>query len=352
MSSNKDKQERGGVRQEEGAPKEPGRRKFLRLGALAGAAAALGLRRVASAEGASPGDEEAPKEVKKQIVRLFNEDGRLVEVYAEDIQHVGHAIKDREELRRGVPGKSFVMVIDLAACRNARRCVEECQAAHALRPEQEYVRVAKMGDEEDPFSHQYWMPQLCNHCDNPPCTKVCPVDATFKRDDGIVAIDADRCIGCRFCMAACPYNSRVFNWNQPLGSDASIEYSSETSLPKRMGTVDKCDFCPDMVRMGELPHCVPACPNGVFYFGDRNEDVVTNGNETVRLSQLLQDRGGYRYLESLGTEPRVYYLPARNKKFPFERGLKEYEEALEFMEDYEVERDPGRGKTSGQEGKK
>ena len=82
------------------------------------------------------------------------------------------------------------------------------------------------------------------------------------------------------------------------------------------------DFCPDMVRQGKLPDCVTACPNGVFYFGDQNEDTVTNGDETVQLSKLLKDRSGYRYAEELGTEPSVYYLPPVNRLFPYERGFK------------------------------
>ena len=97
-----------------------------------------------------------------------------------------------------------------------------------------------------------------------------------------------------------------------------MEYSPETSCPAKMGTVSKCDFCPDMARKGELPHCVTACPNGVFYFGDENEDAVSNGDTTVKLSQLLKDKFGYRYMEDLGTKPRVYYLPPVNRLFPFE----------------------------------
>lgn len=83
------------------------------------------------------------------------------------------------------------------------------------------------------------------------------------------------------------------------------------------GTVEKCDFCPSKAANNELPDCVKACPNGVFYFGDENEDVVSNGDETVRLSQLLKDKSGYRYLEDLGTKPRVYYLPPVDRQFPF-----------------------------------
>jgi len=177
----------------------------------------------------------------------------------------------------------------------------------------------KEADNASPF----WQPTNCMHCDAPPCVKVCPVDATFKREDGIVLIDNTRCIGCRFCMAACPYSARIFNWNKPEISEAEAckPYSCESSTPQKVGTVGKCDFCPDMSRKSKLPHCVTACPNGVYFFGDLNEDSVTNGAETFRFSELIKDKAGYRLMEELGTHPRVYYLPPVTRNFPFEKGL-------------------------------
>jgi molybdopterin-containing oxidoreductase family iron-sulfur binding subunit len=121
-------------------------------------------------------------------------------------------------------------------------------------------------------------------------------------------------------MAACPYSTRVFNWEEPKIAKeiADKPYSCETSVPQKVGTVGKCDFCPDMVRQGNLPHCVSACPNGVFMFGDLLEDTVTNGSETFRFSELIKDKAGYRLMEDLGTKPSVYYLPPVNRNFPFE----------------------------------
>ncbi len=165
----------------------------------------------------------------------------------------------------------------------------------------------------------YWLPRPCFHCDDPPCARVCPVGATFKRDDGIVLIDNERCIGCRFCMAACPYSVRTFNWSTPNDPAAATVrgYSPEWGYPRRVGTTEKCDFCPDMAREGKLPHCSSACPMGAIWFGDENEDAVTNSHgETLRLSKLLRDRAAYRQLEELGTKPRVYYLPPDNRHYP------------------------------------
>jgi molybdopterin-containing oxidoreductase family iron-sulfur binding subunit len=194
---------------------------------------------------------------------------------------------------------------------------------HHIHPGQNWIKVYPMQESEK--TAPYWQPTTCMHCDEPPCVKVCPVDATFKRKDGIVLIDSDRCVGCRFCMAACPYSSRVFNWEAPMIEKeiAAQPYACETSVPQKKGTVGKCDFCPDMVRQGSLPHCVSACPNGVFFFGDILEDSVTNGSETFRFSDLIKDKSGYRLMEDLGTKPSVYYLPPVNRNFPFEKEASE-----------------------------
>lgn len=287
------------------------RREFLKKGLAFGALAAAG-----GALTAFQHDHHTEETGNK--VKLLSPDGQIVEVDSAHLKPVPHVHISPEEARQGIPGRRFVMVIDLARCKNQRKCHDACEATHHLSPEKEWLKVLKMQDND--LSSPYWQPTMCFHCDEPPCVKVCPVDATYKRTDGMVLVDTDRCIGCRFCMVACPYSARTFDWGVP---DVPEEvrgqpYSPETSLPPRKGTVSKCDFCPAHVRMGHLPHCVSACPNGVFYFGDENEDAVTNGDETVRLSELLRDRSGYRYLEEMGTKPRVYYLPPVNRLFPFE----------------------------------
>jgi Fe-S-cluster-containing dehydrogenase component len=254
-------------------------------------------------------------------VKLLSVDGEVIEVDkaflkpVPDIPQVSNAAA-----RVGMANKSFVMVIDLSRCKNLKKCQAACDHMHQVHPGQNWIKVDPMQDGD--HTAKYWQPTTCMHCDEPPCVKVCPVDATFKRQDGIVLIDSDRCIGCRFCMAACPYSTRVFNWGDPGVSKevANKPYSCETSMPQKKGTVGKCDFCPDMVRAGSLPHCVGACPNGTFFFGDMNEDSVTNGSETFRFSELVKDKAGYRLMVDLGTKPRVYYLPPVNRNFPFEVG--------------------------------
>ena len=288
----------------------PDRRSFLKKGILTGVASATA---VALAAFHNDQVEESGEKVK-----LLSPDGQIVEIDKAYIKPAPEVHISPDEAREGIPGKKFVMVIDLSKCKNLRKCHDACEKMHHLSPEKEWLKVLKM--EKDDLTSPYWQPTMCFHCDEPPCVKVCPVDATYKRTDGIVLIDTDRCIGCRFCMVACPYSARSFDWSEPDQPEEvkALPYSPETSCPAKKGTVSKCDFCPDTVRKGEMPHCVSSCPNGVIYFGDENEDAVSNGDVTVRLSDLLRDRAGYRFMEDLGTKPRVYYLPPVDRLFPFE----------------------------------
>jgi Fe-S-cluster-containing dehydrogenase component len=303
-------------------PEQPARRSFLKQAALAAVAATA-----CGSLACSCGKKEAGTAPKK--VQLLSPEGEIVEIDAAYLNHQEHmAIVSKLEARQGIAGKKFVMVVDLARCKNARKCISACQKWHYRPEETEWLTVKLMKDSDK--SAPYWFPKQCFHCDNPPCVKVCPVDATFKREDGIVLIDNERCIGCKFCMAACPYSTRVFNWDEPEMPLDIRQWTAnpETNIPAKVGTVEKCDFCPDRTREGLLPPCVEACPNGVFYFGDENEDTVTNGDETVSFSALIRDRAAYRYMEELGTKPRVYYLPPKDRQFPVERGYQDLPDHL------------------------
>ena len=224
-------------------------------------------------------------------------------------------------VRIGVPGRKWIMVIDLAKCDGCGGCTVQCNKMHKVQDGKAWLKVFKMQDA--PHTAPYWMPRPCFQCDEPPCTKVCPVDATYKREDGIVLIDTDRCIGCRYCMVACPYSARDFNWgNEHDNPEAEMHtYSPETGVPHKTGTVEKCDFCPDLAAKGILPPCTSTCHMGAIYYGDENEDAVTNGfGETERLKKLIEDRAGYRFMEELGTKPRLYYLPPKNRSYPGPKG--------------------------------
>jgi molybdopterin-containing oxidoreductase family iron-sulfur binding subunit len=303
------------------------RRDFLKNLGLAGVgvatgAAALYSGHIFEAKKVKSGDEKI----------LLTQDGKLVRVDSLEIKSVEKSGTDlfQAQGREGIPGRRWVMVTDLSKCRNARRCISACQEAHQLKPDQYHMNTLQMQDM--PGTAPYHMPKNCQHCDNPPCVSVCPVDATYKRPDGIVLIDNERCIGCRFCMAACPYSARIFNWLEPkeAANYQDKPYNVELNVPQKLGTISKCLFSADRLREGELPYCVTACPNGVYYFGDENEDAVTNGTtrETVRLSKLLRDNGGYQLMPELGTKPRVYYLPPKNRMFPFENATQDSPEKV------------------------
>jgi len=265
------------------------------------------------------------KNATDNTVSLLTAKGELVQVEKDQLRPVVNEpfSELQKRGREGISGKSYVMVIDLSKCRNARKCMTSCQNHHQLRPEQHHINVLQMQDAG--YTSPYFMPKPCQHCDNPPCTKVCPVDATFKRQDGIVLIDNERCIGCRFCVAACPYSARVFNWLEPKDSEKhkDVTYNIEANVPQKRGTISKCLFSADRLREDQLPTCVVSCPNGVYYFGDQNEDAVTNGTtgETIRFTQLIEDNAGFTLMEELGTKPRVYYLSPKNRSFKFDGNL-------------------------------
>lgn len=296
------------------------RRKFIRkFGLSLGSVAVAGT---AMAAGKASADESGEK------VKLLSADGKLVEVDRASIRMA--RAETREQIKKsykGIPDRKFVMVIDLAKCKNARKCVDACQEGHMLPKDHEWIKIQLLQDSE--LAGRYWFPKPCYHCDSPLCVSVCPVGATYKREDGIVLVDNKRCIGCKFCMTACPYSARVFNWKDPeVEVPKDHVYDPELNVPPVEGTVGKCVFCADKLRNNELPRCVKACPMGVIYFGDLNEDAVTNGVETLRFSSLMVDKHGYRHMEELGTMPSVYYLPAVNRMYPVEIGFEDLDESI------------------------
>jgi Fe-S-cluster-containing dehydrogenase component/Ni/Fe-hydrogenase subunit HybB-like protein len=209
--------------------------------------------------------------------------------------------------------RRWAMVIDLRRCDGCQsvgkppQCTAACIQGHLAPEPMEWIQVY-----EDPLpgGGTSFVPTPCQQCQNAPCLNVCPVGATFSTPEGPVLIDQQRCIGCRICMEACPYDRRFFNWGDaPIPAEALfMEYDPEHQTPAIRGTVMKCDFCPDMARAGRLPYCVQACPNNAIYYGDLEEDVATNRVQVVKLTRLLSENNTSRLKEHLGTQPRVYYI--------------------------------------------
>jgi molybdopterin-containing oxidoreductase family iron-sulfur binding subunit len=215
----------------------------------------------------------------------------------------------------GGTGKRWAMLVNLTACgkRNGcTACIEACHRTH---------NVPSFGNRKDEIKWIWTIPYpeafpeqkhdllkqelrrlptpvLCNHCDNPPCVRVCPVRATWKREDGLVMQDYHRCIGCRYCMVACPYGARSFNWRDPRRFIAGTNPDFPT---RTQGVVEKCNFCEERLVQGRPPACVEACPEGALLFGD-----LEDGESGLR--RILESHHSLRRKPELGTRPQVYYL--------------------------------------------
>jgi molybdopterin-containing oxidoreductase family iron-sulfur binding subunit len=208
----------------------------------------------------------------------------------------------------------WAMVIDLRLCDGCGRCSSACTLMHQLPDDQPWLRVHELTEAS---GQTYFLPQPCMQCERPPCVQVCPVKATYRDDDGVTLIDQSRCIGCRMCMAACPYEARTFVWDNPdvdldIDPAEGPEPSPEFPVPQQRGTAGKCVFCVHDLRAGRLPACVRACKPGAIYIGDLVTDVATSGRRTVRLSSLLES-DPFRLKEDLGTRPRVFYIPGHGQ---------------------------------------
>ncbi len=207
---------------------------------------------------------------------------------------------------------AWCMVIDLRYCDGCKACTKACQKRHDLRPEQTWIIVFEMKDEK---GGTFNMPRPCMMCEDPPCMKVCPVGATERTNEGLVLVDTDTCVGSRACMAACPYEARYFNWEDPLPAKRMSMPNTPQMPTAKKGTVGKCVLCADRLPQGELPACVGECPMGVLYVGDLVTDVAVNSQgTTVVLSKFLRDNDAVRFKEELGTNPRVWYIQGHGQK--------------------------------------
>jgi len=217
-------------------------------------------------------------------------------------------------------GVEFGYALDLSRCVGCRRCVHACVAENnqSRDPEVQWIRVLAMENEKgidfahaDPYYQadavpeegRFYVPVSCQQCRNAPCTKVCPTGATWTESDGIVVIDYDWCIGCRYCMAACPYGARHFNWGEPsLPADrANTQMHVLGNRPRPKGVVEKCTFCIQRAREGRYPACVEACPAGARKFGN-----LLDPDSEVRY--ILEHKRVLVLKQELNTVPRFFYF--------------------------------------------
>jgi Fe-S-cluster-containing dehydrogenase component len=214
-------------------------------------------------------------------------------------------------------GRKWGMLIDINKCIGCNYCTYACQAVNNLADDMLYNVVTA---EETQSGEEFFLSRPCMQCAEAPCVHVCPVQATYYRPDGIVAMDYDRCIGCRYCQVACPYGARVFNWKNPIElSPKSPDFGMQEVANRPRGVVEKCHFCSHRIDRGlehgltpgvdndATPACVVACPTGARVFGDLNdsESPISKARQEAIVTLRLR--------EELSTEPRVYYIPPNPK---------------------------------------
>ncbi|MBM3289207.1 MAG: 4Fe-4S dicluster domain-containing protein [Candidatus Hydrogenedentes bacterium] len=215
-------------------------------------------------------------------------------------------------------GVQYGYALNLTRCNGNRKCVEACvmENNQTRDPQMQYIRVLEMPSgsldveksdlyydhEQVPAKDKYYLPVQCQQCENPPCTKVCPVEATWTEPDGITVIDYNWCIGCRYCMAACPYEARRFNWSKaeiaPEEINPNMGYLSNRIRPQ--GVVEKCTYCLHRTREGKYPACMEVCPTGARVFGN----MLDPDSE---INYILKNKRVYILKEDAGTVPRFFY---------------------------------------------
>ncbi|HDK44913.1 MAG TPA: 4Fe-4S dicluster domain-containing protein [Actinobacteria bacterium] len=233
------------------------------------------------------------------------------------LQHESVLVRMRTDIERAlqkpVDQRHWVMVIDLRKCVGCHACTVSCVAENKLPPGVVYRPVLDTELGTFPNVTRRFMPRPCMQCQEPPCVEVCPVGATWKRDDGITEIDYDQCIGCRYCITACPYSARTFDTGRTYteGSPQQMEYELLPNFeygkewPRDGGSPEgnarKCTFCLHRLEQGLLPACVTTCIGAANYFGDINDP-----NSLV--AKMIAQPNAIRLKEEMGTEPSVYYL--------------------------------------------
>jgi molybdopterin-containing oxidoreductase family iron-sulfur binding subunit len=213
--------------------------------------------------------------------------------------------------------------LDISRCIGCRRCVYACveENNQSRDPQIHWIRVLEFeresalrginledgnpyyDHEQVPAEGKFYLPVSCQHCEDSPCSQVCPTGATWQEPDGIVVIDYDWCIGCRYCMAACPYGARHFNWGEPNVPDEEINPDMHIlgNVPRPKGTVEKCSFCIQRVREGRYPACLEACPVGARKFGN-----LLDPDSEIRY--LMANKRTFVLKAELETKPKFFYF--------------------------------------------
>jgi molybdopterin-containing oxidoreductase family iron-sulfur binding subunit len=301
--------------------KQSGRRRFLK-----GAAKAAALGGAAMLSGCGTGLFGSNEEYSLRWKEYFKKNYRLMTQQEKDetvrrLERLAQ-VKSRVDIQMSskapIDGVLFGYAFNVTRCEGYMECVAACVKENNLdrKSNTQYIRIFEMehgemspevGDgkyfHEVPVEDHFYMGVQCFHCQNAPCTKACPVKATWQEPDGIVVVDYDWCIGCRYCMAACPYYGRRFNWNDPHVPLAEMTKKQHYlgNRMRRKGQMEKCTFCVQRSREGRLPACVEACPTGARVFGN-----LLDPKSEIRF--VLKNKKVFRFKDDLGTDPKFWYF--------------------------------------------
>lgn len=344
MSTARDSHGAGAAGDGSTTPYEPEvtRRSFLRgsLGAAGGVAAFAAA--LSPLRNLDTTDYTLEKFLQQHYKEMTPEDmAKVLERIREELKgqyQVNASLKDVKP----TDGVEFAYALNLGRCIGCRKCVHACVAENnqSRSPELQYIRVLEMprgsvdiergnhhyDSPTVPDEDHYYMPVQCHQCKNPPCVKVCPVEATWQEKDGVTVIDYDWCIGCRYCEAACPYWARRFNFTKPgfvrddeqadnpCGLNTNMNYLS--NRPRSQGVMEKCHFCLQRAREGIRPACLEVCPVGARKFGN----LLDPESE---VSQILANKHVFVLKQEVGTMPRFFYY--FDQEYPRDTPLSSFE---------------------------
>jgi len=287
------------------------RRDFLKTAAVTSAAVALG------ATGCGISMDEF---IQQHFKALSKSDLNKVLRRLEASYEKKYGLKFTVSATAPIDSTLFGYALDISRCIGCRRCVYGCvnENNQSRNPQIHWIQVLEMEKEKGvdlnhsnlfydhkkvPYEGHFYMPIACQQCKNPPCVKTCPVEATWTEPDGIVVVDYNWCIGCRCCMAACPYGARHFNWGKPSIPKDEINPDTEYlgNRPRMRGVVEKCTFCIQRVRKGQYPKCVEVCPVGARKFGN-----LLDPDSEIRY--ILENKRVLVLKEELNTQPKFFYF--------------------------------------------
>jgi Fe-S-cluster-containing dehydrogenase component len=299
-------------------PKEPlDRRSFLKFGSLA-AFFGLGTAGAISPLRHWDSDVSVDSFLQQYYKRLSPDELEAIMRRIEGEIKERHGVAAHIQDIKPMVGVEYAYALNIGRCIGCRRCVHACAEENntSRDPAIQYIRVLEMpkgtlnveqsnhnyDHEKVPAEGKYYMPVQCHQCENPPCVKACPVKATWKEKDGIVVVDYNWCIGCRYCEAACPYWARRFNFSEPQipANQINTEMAYLGNRIRPSGTMEKCTFCLRRTRQGLYPACAEACPTGARQFGN----VLDKNSE---INYILKNKRVYVLKEEAGTKPRFYY---------------------------------------------